>query len=117
MTRQVILELGAEGGTLTLFGGKGDSGQWTFWTEVDESTIYELLDEEDRRGLGSPVSTSKSVASLPEALALFDKYQWFRLIPLEIDPEFQDAILIEVQKRGTPEDVCCWQERVKRYAL
>ncbi len=87
MTRQVILELGAEAGTLTLFAGKSDSGQWKFWTETDESAIHDLRDEEDRRGLGSLVSTSKSVSSLPEALELFDKYQWFRLIPLEIDPE------------------------------
>jgi hypothetical protein len=111
MTRKVILEVGAEGGTLTLLGSKNDAGDWKFWTETDESATYDLLDEEDRRGLGNPVNTSKSFASFPEALALLDKYPWFRLIPLQVDPEFHDAILCEVRKRGTQENVRCWLDR------
>jgi hypothetical protein len=102
---EIILEVEAEGGTLALFGSKNDVGEWEFWTGTDEAAFFDLLNEEDRHDLGSPVSTSESVASLPEALALLDKYPWFRLVPLEVHPDFRDAILIEVQKRGTQDDV------------
>ena len=104
MTGETILALGAEGGSLTLFGHRDAAGQWGFWTQTDETTMNDLLDEEDLRGLGSLVSTSESVSSLPEAFVLLDKYPWFRLMPLQIHPEFRLAILSEVQKRGTPEE-------------
>ena len=51
MNRETILEVGAEGGSLTLFGNRDDAGQWRFWTQTDETTMNYLLDEEDLRGL------------------------------------------------------------------
>jgi len=114
MTGETILELGAEGGSLTLFGSKDDAGHWRFWTQTDESTMNYLLDEEDLRGLGSLVHTSESVCSLPEAFVLLDKYPWHWMIPLQVHPEFRAVILSEVQKRGTPEEVASWNSYVKR---
>ena len=105
---QTILELGAEGGSLNLFGNRDAAGQWRFWTQTDGTTMNELLDEEDLRGLGSLVKTSESVSSLPEAFALLDKYQWRGLTPLQVHPEFRSGILHEVQEKGTPEEVASW---------
>lgn len=108
MTGEVILELGAEGGSLTLYGNRDAAGQWKFWTQTDETTMNELLDEEDLRGLGSLVKTCESVSSLPEAFALLDKYPWRGMTPLQVHPEFRLAILHDVQERGTPEEVASW---------
>lgn len=112
MTKEIILEVGAEGGMLTLFGTKDATNAWKFWTETDETPTYELLDEEDRDSLGSHVHKSEFATTLSEGLALLDKYPWFRLFPLQVHPEFGDAILFEVQKRGTPADEARWNERL-----
>ena len=112
MSNDIILAVGAEGGTLTLFGSKHASNAWKFWTETDETAAYELLDEEDRGSIESPVKKSELVTTLSEGLALLDKYPWFRLIPLQVHPEFRDAILLEVRKRGTPGDEARWNERL-----
>ena len=114
MPSEVIVEVCAEGGTLTLFGERSAAGHWRFWTETDEMTLKESFEDEDLGSLGVLVNTSESVTSLPEALALLDKYPWFRLIPFQVHPEFQVAILREVQVRATPEEVASWKERLKR---
>jgi hypothetical protein len=111
---ETILEVGAEGGSVTLFGNRNDAGQWRFWTQTDETTMNYLLDEEDLRGLGSLVNASESVCSLTDAIALLDKYPWHCMVPLQVHPEFLTVILSEVQKRGTPEDVASWNSHVKR---
>lgn len=108
MTVETILELGAEGGTLTLFGNRDAAGQWKFWLEEDETALNYLLDEEDQVDLEALINTSESVFSLPEAFALLDKYRWRCLIPLQVHPEFRLAILREVQKEGSPEEVASW---------
>jgi hypothetical protein len=112
MTGETILELGAEGGSLTLFGKRDAAGQWRFWTQRDETAMIDLLDEEDLRGLGSLANTGESVSSLPEALALLDKHPWYRLTPLQVHPEFRLAILREVQKRGTPGEAASWNSHL-----
>ena len=78
-------------------------------------TLKESFEDEDLGSLGVLVNTSESVTSLPEALALLDKYPWFRLIPFQVHPEFQVAILREVQERATPEEVASWKERLKTF--
>lgn len=108
MIGETILEVGAEGGTLTLFGSRSADGQWRFWTHTNESNYRELLDEADLRGSGSLVNTSESVSSLIEALALLERHQWHRMMPLQIHPEFRTAILSEAQKRATQEEVAAW---------
>jgi len=105
---EMVLEVGAEGGSITLLGNKDTVGQWRFWMRTDETTVTNLLDKEDIQDLGSPLRTSESVSSFPEAIALLNRYPWFRMTPIRIHPEFRFAILSEVQRRGTPEDVAFW---------
>src|SRR5882724_4800290 len=112
MTKEIILEVGAEGGMLTLFGSKNASNAWKLWTKTDETASYGLLDEEDRGSLGTPVKKSEFATTLSGGLALLDKHPWFRLVPLQVHPEFRDAILLEVRKRGTPADEARWNERL-----
>jgi hypothetical protein len=108
LTGETIPEVGAEGGTISLFGDKDAQGRWRFWARKDETMMSDVLDEDEPGGLGSLVNTSEPVSSLPEALALLDKYSWHRLKPLRIHSEFGLAILSEVQKRGTSEEGDLW---------
>jgi len=62
-----ILRLGAAGGSLVLVGSKDHSG-WRFQVRTDESTLLDLLTEEDAAGL-SPTTAGPWVRSWHEALA------------------------------------------------
>jgi hypothetical protein len=109
ITGETILELGGEGGSIMLFGNMDAAGKWEFWMQTDETAMSELLDEEDVRGLGSLVKTSPVVFSLSEVFTLLDTHpSWRSLTPVQVNPEFRFAILHEVQKRGTPEEVASW---------
>ena len=99
---------------LTLFGSKDATNAWKFWTETDSTAAHDALDEEDRVGLGSPFHKSEFVSTFSEGLALLDKNPWFSLFPLQVHPEFRDAILLEVRKSGTPADEARWNERLQR---
>src|SRR6266851_9124039 len=86
---QVILQLGAEGGSVTLYGIETERG-WLFYVS-DWSP--ELIGEE-RIQHKSPV-----VNSWEAAVALLDQYPWQRLSPLMVRPEFSERIWSAVRER------------------
>ena len=88
---EVILDIGAEGGGLTLFGRRTPAG-WEFMRElVDHSAA--MLDEPTIHHRSEVVNT------LEEGLCLLDRYPWHRLFPLKVHPEFSAAILAAVRQR------------------
>ncbi len=89
---EVILELGAEGGSITLYGMQTEGG-WVFSRNVIDWTP-ELVGEE-RVQHKSPV-----VHSWGAALALLDQYPWQTLFPLVVHPEFSKRIWSAVQSRS-----------------
>ncbi|MBY0488778.1 MAG: hypothetical protein K2R93_02945 [Gemmatimonadaceae bacterium] len=92
MTNQIILKIGAEGGSLKLYGHL-QHGQWRF-----SGTIID--DTGDLVGLPSHRSDSSIVETIEEALALLDRYPWQALYPLEIHPEFCEAIIARAAACG-----------------
>jgi len=99
---QVILEIGAEGGSITILGRRSPAGKWKFLMETDETAIADLLSEDDRAGLGHRDFHQRSgvVDSFDEALKLIDRYPWHRLYPLKVHREFYDRVLEVVERRG-----------------
>jgi hypothetical protein len=88
---EVVVEVGAEGGSIALIGTRRDRG-WTFSRSVNDWTP-ELIDEE-------PIfHKSAEVDSWEAALRLLDKYPWETLYPLKVHPEFRARIWIAVQER------------------
>ncbi len=88
---EVIIELGAEGGSITLFGVRSPRG-WLYSRSVDDWTS-ELIDEERIE------HDSNVVDSWESALGLLDRYPWHMLSPVRIHPEFREQIWIAVQRR------------------
>lgn len=87
---QVILEVAAEGGSITLYGRRAPSG-WVYSLEsIDQSAL--MLGEGQVRG------ETPTVRSWPEALQLFAGRPWYRLYPLTVHPEFCSAIFGELTK-------------------
>lgn len=93
---ETILEVGAEGGSITLEGHRPGDGEWRFRVRTNESALLDLLGEEDHDAVAAP--TQASWASWSEAMRKLNTYPWPRLYPLTIHPEFADRILAAVSE-------------------
>jgi hypothetical protein len=80
--------------------------------KINETALYDALSEEDRNSMGEYFAQIGYARSFQEGLRLLDRYQWFRLQPLEVHPEFLDAVLREVKKRGGPTEETRWREQL-----
>jgi hypothetical protein len=81
-TGEIILEMGCEGGLTTLLRAKTANG-WRFRAIEDESTLYHLLNEEDRTGLEF-YRESDWIDLWESALAHLDKHPWHLFVPLRV---------------------------------
>lgn len=94
-TNEVILQVGAEGGSVTLYGVRTGKG-WLFSRELIDQTAL-LLDEPEIQ------HTSQFVDSWDAALGLMDRYPWQKLYPVKVHTEFKSAILDAVLARFSSE--------------
>jgi hypothetical protein len=77
-----------------------------------------MLSEEDQRGMRvEDFARTECAQTFQEALRRIDRYQWFLLYPLEIHPEYFDAVLAEVAKNGGLDEVARWRERLEVSAV
>lgn len=83
---ELILEIGGEGGGITLYGANTNSG-WVFCLAVLDHSLQ--LAGEDK----AIERMSEFVHSWGDALALLDHYPWSQLSPLFVHPEFQENVL------------------------
>ena len=94
--KQIIVEVGAEGGSITLFGARGDQG-WLYSLSVNDWTL-ELLGEE-------PIQReSAQVDTWDKAVKLLDRYHWRQLWPLHVHPEFRQKVLAAVRSQLKDDD-------------
>ena len=113
---EVVLEIGAEGGSITLF--RDLSGEVPrFLLETNESAMWSLLDEED----GGPPSPPppppppKVVGStLAEGLVALGRYPWHLLFPVKVHAELAGEIEARVLALGGDEALAEWRRRLSR---
>ncbi len=105
---EVILKVGACGGSLTILGERNAMGDWRFLIAKNEVALVDMLLPEDRVGMVA-YERSDYLSSLEEALQRLDRYPWFRFVPDEIHPDFLDQVLLEVKKRGGESQVKEWR--------
>lgn len=109
---QAVIQVGTEGGDVTLWGFPDEHGQWSFATVTDESTLAAFTDEFDQQALRSQ---SGRVRSFEAALAAFDRHPWHRMFPLEVHPAFRTAVWQaaseRLQRDGDPfNSLASWRE-------
>lgn len=93
MKSEIIVEAGAEGGGITLYGQRNGRG-WLFSRHLVDHTGAMLED---------PVwieHDSEVVSTWEEAINLLEEYEFNHLHPLQVHPEFQDRVLREVLSRN-----------------
>ena len=95
MKKEKVLELGCEGGSISLYGWRTRQGNWRFQLGTDESTMKSMLPGEDAAGL-QYISSSPAASGWQGALRLLSRYPWRQLYPLYVHPEFADAVWNEV---------------------
>ena len=92
-----IIDVGAEGGGITLFGWKDEKGVWHYLRETDESTLMDMMHEDDQKGLCFNSKTD-STTNWNEAIKLMYRYPWPCLYPLYVHPEFADQVKCELKR-------------------
>jgi len=95
---KIILEVGSEGGSLTILGKRDPGGEWKFVIKRNETALCDMLPVEEQSGLVF-CESSGWVDSLAEVLVLLDRYPWHRLCPMTVHEEFRQAILDAVVSR------------------
>jgi hypothetical protein len=94
---EVIVEIAAEGGSITLFGQRQSANDWRFRRCVGDHTPT-FLSHDD--GGGASINHSSGwVSSWAEAIALLDKYLWVMLAGQVVHPEFRERVWAEAMRR------------------
>jgi hypothetical protein len=89
---EVIIEIGADGGSVTLYGIRTKRG-WCFSRETIDCGLV-LIDE------GPTIQHNTDIVdSWEAALELLDQYPWVTLYPISIHPEFRYKLWVAVQER------------------
>jgi hypothetical protein len=113
---QIIVEVGAEGGSLTIEGKHYSDTGWQFRMVRNEVALYDdCVDDEEPDDIAGFLERTDYLDSLGEALKLFDKYpNWIDLYVIEVHPEFVDEVLAEVRSRGGTSAEARWREALDR---
>jgi hypothetical protein len=110
---ETVLKVASEGGGLQLLREKQKDNNYQFWTERDETTMSELLDDDDLVGVGDLFSRSSRVDSLDEAFRELDRYPWHRFYPSEVHPDLRVEVLREVRRKGGDTEEKRWKAALK----
>ena len=108
MDKETILQVGAEGGSLSILRYREPGGEWRFLVYRNESLMVDFLEEADQVQLED---TSGAVAFFPDALKILGKYPWFMLYPLVMHREYEAIVLAEVARLGGEHALESWLER------
>lgn len=108
-TNEVLLEVGAEGGSLTITRQRSSTGDWNYTARLNESAMADFLSKEDLGGM-ELTKSSNAVRSFQEALHILGRYRWECFFPVLVMPEFREIVFAEVEKRGGPKELYRWQQ-------
>jgi len=104
--REIVLQVGAEGGSLTIVRYHVSGEKWRFAIIRDESTLADFLGDEDQEDLFEVLDP---IATFEDAIALINKYPWPNLYPLVVHPEYSNRVMEIIEKSGNPRAKDRWR--------
>ena len=105
--REIVLQVGAEGRTLTIVRYHVSGEKWQFAFIRDESTLADFLGEEDQEDLFEALD---SIATFEGAIALMNKYPWLDLYPRVVYPEYANEMMEIIESSGNPRSKDRWKD-------
>jgi hypothetical protein len=110
---EIVLRVGAEGGSLTVYRVPFDEGRWLWHVVTNEVALYDLLgDDDDLDPSGALQRTSAE--SFEDAIERLDRYPWVRLYPLQVHKDYREAVLRAVLDRGGEREERRWRSLLGR---
>ncbi|GAB3727126.1 hypothetical protein GCM10028862_03320 [Luteimonas pelagia] len=103
---RLLLRLGAEGGSLSVYGPEPGNNQAPFSVYLDEGDYG----EEDLEAFSGKVHEATSLLA---ALAFMERYRWHRLFALHVAPDVEQVVLTEVHKSQDQDVVNRWTRRLR----
>ena len=107
---ELILEVGGAGGSISLWSVIDKDSSRGFIITTDESTLKQLLDEEDAKGFIFK-SNTELLHSFDDALVALGKYPWYLLKLLFVHQDFIDPILVAAKKLRKKQKDEFWRKR------
>ena len=95
----VVVEVGAEGGSVTLVGRPTGAAEWQFARITDDQSEALFGESGDGVVRVPALGTLQWVAGWEAGLPLLDRYPWVRLYPVRVHPEFVDQVRVAVEAR------------------
>jgi hypothetical protein len=97
---EVVVRVGAEGGSLTLFRVRTPGGEHRFCVELNVVALHELMEALDGEPPGGEaVTRTRLVSTLEEGLQLLDDEPWVELYPIEIHRDHAAQVWAVVEPR------------------
>lgn len=124
---EVVLRIGAEGGSISIVRRFTSAGRWEYLASTDESTLWDMLEASE--GDGGPAQgrthdegpehdDARGVSTFDEAVRSIGRYPWPLLTPLEIHPDYRDGVLAAAHwhPASTPDALDRWMRECDRIA-
>jgi hypothetical protein len=107
--QELILKIGAAGGSITLWSVSAKDGARSFVVKTDESTLKGMMTEEDAEGIAFKSKTAP-LHSFADAMIALGHYQWHLLYPMFVHEDFRDPVLKAVRNLGGEKLANRWQQ-------
>lgn len=92
--REILLEVGAEGGSIYIARFKHTDQTWRYVCVINETVMADF----EEFASNELYKESGVVTTFEEALKMMDKYPWPKLYPLLVHPEYAGIVGIIVEK-------------------
>ena len=109
--QELILKIGAAGGTISLWSVNAKDGTRSFVVKTDESTLKGLMTEEEAEGIAFKSKTAP-LHSFADAMIALGLYPWHLLYPMFVHQDFREAILKAVMNFGGEKLANRWQRKL-----
>lgn len=109
--QELMLKVGAAGGSLSIWAVHAKDGTRSFLVKQDESTLRGMLDKEDASTFNYYSETGQ-LRSFADALDVLGQYPWYGLSPIFVHQDFLDIVLTTVANLGGEKEVHRWQRKL-----
>lgn len=109
---QKILTIGGSGGEITLYCYHSETTY--YWLETSEVASYDMLDEAEKQGIEDWIQQrSNHVVGWELGIGLMERYPWWRLYPVYINPAYKEQVL-EAYLKESPRLSWQWKKAFGR---